>query len=69
MSYARQMKRERGDSSKLLVFMDILGFGAVTHRDKRRIRHESDGVRSFAGTAEMSNLANQFSGIVDRERT
>ena len=53
------------NTKRLIVFMDILGFGATTMVDKRRIRHSRRGHIHVSGTTTMSNRANQFTGIVE----
>jgi hypothetical protein len=59
---------EPEDQPKVLIFVDILGFAAVTNEYKVRVRYFRDEERGLSGasTTEMQGRINRFNNVLDR---
>jgi hypothetical protein len=56
------------DQPRTLIFVDILGFGAITNEYQVRVRHSRDESSGFSGssTTEMQGQINRFNNVLDK---
>jgi hypothetical protein len=57
------------DTPRFLIFVDILGFKAITNRYRVRVQHWGPGEDGFtgSGTTEMQNRINSFDGVLSHQ--
>src|ERR1700726_1932286 len=65
-NYEKPAKAE--DKPQTLIFVDILGFAAITNQYRVRVQEWHDEASGFSGasTTEMQNRLNRFNTVLDK---